>query len=307
MDTQTILVVGATGMLGAPVAQRLVQDGYQVRLLVRDQARAEQQLGSRFEYVQGSVDDEARVRTALAGCSGVHISLQGRSPAEFESVEHHGTARIARLAAELGVQRISYLSGALVAAETTRLPQQHAKYQAEQAIRRSGVPYTIFKPTYFMESLPLSIQGSRATVMGRSEQRFRFVAAADFARMVALAFRTPEAANRAFFVYGPEPLTMEEALRRYCRIAAPQAQVTVTPFWMMRLINRLFLDGNLTPVIEINRLNQQLGEIGDVGPTDQILGPATTTLEQWCTQYNQGSGFRTQEPGTRAPAAKGSE
>ena len=46
MSQQTILVIGATGTVGAPVARQLREDGYQVRLLVRDPKRAAAQLGS---------------------------------------------------------------------------------------------------------------------------------------------------------------------------------------------------------------------------------------------------------------------
>jgi nucleoside-diphosphate-sugar epimerase len=47
-----ILVIGATGLIGAPVARRLLADGHQVRLLVRDTGRASQRLGDSFEYLE---------------------------------------------------------------------------------------------------------------------------------------------------------------------------------------------------------------------------------------------------------------
>lgn len=279
-----ILVVGASGMLGEPVARRLREDGYEVRLLVRDLARAQQQFGSGFEYALGEVSVENTLRLALQGCMGVHISLQADSAQKFDEVEHQGTARIARLAGELGVNRISYLSGALVSAQTALIPQQRAKFLAEQDIEHSGVPYTIFKPTYFMESLPLNIQGKRAVIMGKSEKPFRFVAAADFAGMVSKSFHTPEAANQRLFVYGPQPMTMLEAMQTYCRMLAPHTKITVTPFAMMTLIDTLLMGGSLRPVIQLARLNHDWGEIGNASLTHQLLGAPTTTLEQWCHQ-----------------------
>ncbi|MBE2193597.1 MAG: NAD(P)H-binding protein [Anaerolinea sp.] len=284
LEKGKILVVGASGMLGEPVARKLREDGYEVRLFVRDLARAQQRFGAGFEYILGEVSAEPTLQKALQGCTGVHISLQADSAALFDAVEHQGTARIAHLARELGVNRISYLSGALVSAQTALIPQQRAKYLAEQAIERSGVPYTIFKPTYFMESLPLNIQGKRAVIMGKSERPFRFVAAVDFASMVSRAFRTPEAANQRLFVYGPQAMTLREAMQTYCRIAAPHVQISVTPLSMMTLIDTLFMGGNLRPVIQLARLNQDWGEIGDATLTNQLLGASTTTLEQWCYQ-----------------------
>jgi uncharacterized protein YbjT (DUF2867 family) len=60
----TVLVVGATGKVGQPVARRLVADGRQVRVLVRDRARAQQLLGDGFEYVIGGIEDRAAVNRA---------------------------------------------------------------------------------------------------------------------------------------------------------------------------------------------------------------------------------------------------
>jgi uncharacterized protein YbjT (DUF2867 family) len=149
MSTEdTILVGGGTGMPGEQVARQLHRDGFEVRVLARDVERARTLLGPDFEYLAGDVDDRDAVESALEGCAGVHVSLRGASdPDELDRVEHWGTARVAELAAQQGVSRLTYLSGMLVA-EDVKIPGDRTKYRAEQAIHQSGVPYTIFKPTY---------------------------------------------------------------------------------------------------------------------------------------------------------------
>jgi len=94
-----ILVIGATRLIGAPVARRLLADGHQVRLLVRDTERASQRLGDGFEYLEGSVTDTEAVDRAVAGMNGVHVSLGVEDPAQLEPVEHRGTATVAAAAA----------------------------------------------------------------------------------------------------------------------------------------------------------------------------------------------------------------
>ncbi len=79
-----ILVVGATGLIGAPVARRLLDDGHQVRLLVRDAGRARARLGEGFEYVEGSVTGTEAVDRAVAGMNGVHVSLGVEDPAQLD-------------------------------------------------------------------------------------------------------------------------------------------------------------------------------------------------------------------------------
>jgi hypothetical protein len=76
-----VLVVGATGMLGRPVVERLSADGSGVRVLARDPESARSLLGKGVEYVGGAVEDGASLGRALEGCRAVHVSLKaGRSP-----------------------------------------------------------------------------------------------------------------------------------------------------------------------------------------------------------------------------------
>lgn len=95
MNAGTVLVVGATGMLGQPVARRLNRDGYRVRALVRDAGRGRAALGDDIEQVTGDVSDEAALGRALQqGASAVHISLKaGPGAGEPERVEARGVAR----------------------------------------------------------------------------------------------------------------------------------------------------------------------------------------------------------------------
>lgn len=288
MSEDTILVVGGTGLLGRAVAWRLRQDGFAVRLFARDPAQARAALGPDFEYRAGDVDDPAAVERALDDCAGVHVSLSGGAdPAAVERIEHRGTARVAAAAARRGVPRLTYLSQMLVA-EDAAIPEHRAKFRAERAIRRSGVPYTIFKPTYFMETLPRHVRGRLAVVMGRQPHPLHLVAADDFARMVAHSFRTPEAANRSFFVHGPEAVTIPAALRLYCAALAPGTRVVSLPLWSVALLDVLVMRRQLRGTIQLMRLIQRVGERGDPAEANRLLGAPTTTLRRWCEQRRAG-------------------
>ena len=201
-----ILVIGATGLIGAPVARRLLADGHQVRLLVRDTGRASQRLGDGFEYLEGSVTDTEAVDRAVAGMNGVHVSLGVEDPVQLEPVEHRGTATVAAAAAQHGLERISYLTGSLVRVEYgPKIAEHRAKLAAEQAIQDSGVPYTFFRPTYFTNTLPRHVQGRIIVMLGRQRQVLHPVCAEDFAAQVARAFATPAAARPRFL--HPRPAT----------------------------------------------------------------------------------------------------
>ena len=278
----TILVVGGTGMLGEQVARQLLRDGFEVRVLVRDVQRARTLLGPDFEYFAGAGDNRDAIERAMEGCAGVHISLRGGSdPEELDRVEHRGTAHVAELAAQQGVPRLTYLSGMLVA-EDAQIPADRAKYRAEREIHQSGVPYTIFKPTYFMETLPRHVQGRLAIVLGRQPHPLHMVAASDFARMVSRSFRTPEAANRSFFVHGPEAIPIPDALCLYCSLVEPGRRVVSMPLWLMSVVDALLMRGQLRSTLRLMRVMQRVGERGDPSVANEVLGAPTTTLRQWC-------------------------
>ena len=281
---ERILVAGGTGLVGQPVARRLRSDGFQVRVLVRDTRRARDRLGPDFEYLQGDVEDAAAVERAVAGCDGVHVSLgSAGNPEAIDRVEHRGTARLAAAAARHGVVRISYVTGSLVH-ETyePKLPEHRAKFQAERAIQDSGVPYAFFRPTYFMDNLPLHLQGRLAVVLGRRQPPLHMVAASDFAGMVSRAFRLPEAANRDFYIFGPEAVTIPDALRRYCSLVEPGARVVTVPLGIMSQADRLLMGGRLHANLQLMRLLQRLGECGDPSEATRLLGAPTTTVRRWC-------------------------
>jgi uncharacterized protein YbjT (DUF2867 family) len=108
--TETVLVIGGTGELGAPVARQPRGEGYRVRLLVRTPTGTRNR-DADLEYVEGDLDDTDALRRALAGCAAVRVSVRGGpTVAQYDRVEHHGPARVAQLAALAGVARLTYVS-----------------------------------------------------------------------------------------------------------------------------------------------------------------------------------------------------
>ena len=154
------------------------------------------------------------------------------------------------------------------------------------------MPYTIFKPTYFMDTLPQHIQGKLAVVLGRQPHPLHMVAAGDFTRLVSRSFRTPAAANRSLVVHGPEAITMADALRLYCSLVEPGTRVVAVPLGLMGLVDRWCMRGRLRRTLQLMALMQRVGERGDPAETNRLLGAPTTTVRQWC-QQQQGRGIHT--------------
>lgn len=271
-----ILVIGGTGLLGQPVARALHEAGFQARIMTRDRLKAEKLFDGSYENFTGDPLDPKRLAEALDGCYGVHISL----PSE---VEHQAVEAVAKVAAGSGVERITYISGLTVAEEHRWFPMIDRKFQAEKVIRESGIAYTIFCPTWIMDSLPLFVRQGRASVLGSQPTPYHWVAAQDCARMVSTAYELADAVNRRFLVSGPEAITIHEALRRYCAAFYPEIrQVTTMPFWLVRLLAGITGDRGLKEAGEMMSYFEKVGERASVSAgIDGILPAPATTLDRW--------------------------
>ncbi|WNJ19985.1 NAD(P)H-binding protein [Pontibacter sp. G13] len=279
-----ILVIGGTGLLGEPVARHLQADGYVVRIMTRRPDRAREMFHGPFEIVQGDVRDEYTLNRAIHGCQGVHINLRGGPSAkEFEEVEHQGIARVAKVCAEQEVQRLTYLSSIYVAPEHLDVPSIRAKFMAEQEIVASGVPYTILRTTWMMESLARFLNKKWAIMPGKQPQPVRWLAGDDFGRLVSLVFRSDEVIGKTLFVVGPEAYAKPEALKIYREIVHPKKQYVRLPLWMAQAASLVAGDANFRAHIQEMSFFEELGDqYGNPEETQELFGRATTTLQTWC-------------------------
>jgi NADH dehydrogenase len=275
-----ILILGATGMLGKPTAQQLQADGFHVRILARDIMKAQSMFADDFEIVPGDVTDLAGLEKAMTGCCDVHISVGG--PVDQLSAEN-----VAALAPKLGVERITYISGATVAEKNRWFPMVAQKLDAEKAIRACGVAYTIFCPTWPMEQLVRFARDGNPSLIGKQPLPVHFFAAQDLARMVSKAYQLDEAKNKRFYVYGPEAMTMKTALKRYCAVFHPDVEkISVMPLWLTKVLGALTGNEMLKFASGLMGYFDKTAETGDPTEANQILGTPATTLEDWMKSLN---------------------
>jgi uncharacterized protein YbjT (DUF2867 family) len=285
MMIQKILVIGGTGMLGEPVVRRLQVEGFSVRILSRNPEKALAHFPAPFEVAAGDVEDSASLITALEGCQGVHINLHGLFDPDLE---RRGAEAIARIASQAGLQRITYLSGASVCQENAWFPDTKARLLAEEAIHASGVPYTIFRSDYFMETLHNLVRGKMLLQIGRHPHPYHWVASADYARLVAKAYSTPQAANKTLYVCGPQSLTMREALQVLQRTACPGYRFIYLPIWAARIIAWAGKRRELQSVLPFFEYCEKVKAFlsGSADEANAMLGAPATTLETWARQMS---------------------
>ena len=280
---KTILVIGGTGMLGKPVARQLKADGFKVRLLARNPEKARTLLGSGYEIVKGDVDDLSSLRSALTDVDGVHISLKGGpTEADFDHMDHLAVRDIARAARELGVGRVTLISAYAVSEEKADTPESRAKVKGEAALRSSGVPYTVFRCSWFMETLPMFVQGKNISLIGNQVHPLHWIAVEDYARMVSKSYQSDDALNKELYIFGPESLTMREAMKLYTEIAAPGVKLSPISTRMLSVLGWISFNPEWKSMATLMKHYERWGEDGSPAEADRLLGAPKVTLREWC-------------------------
>jgi NADH dehydrogenase len=117
-----------------------------------------------------------------------------------------------------------------------------AKFAAEQAVRASGVGWTMIRPAAYLETWlgliggPLVANG-KTLVFGRGENPINFVSALDVARFVDLAIADPSFRGKVVEVAGPENLTLDQLVEITRAASGRSGRVSHTPRTVMRLLS----------------------------------------------------------------------
>jgi dihydroflavonol-4-reductase len=169
-DGASVLVTGASGFIGSAVARRLVEEGFSVCALVRPQSRRDHLTALGIETVEGSINEPAAMRAALASRRYlIHVAADYRlwapDPGEIVATNLGGTRVVLEAAASAGVERVVYTSsvatvepqpdgtpadeGAFMPERAASGAYQRSKIVAERLVRemaKAGLPAIIVNP-----------------------------------------------------------------------------------------------------------------------------------------------------------------
>jgi uncharacterized protein YbjT (DUF2867 family) len=277
-----VLVIGGTGMLGKPVALKLKEAGFNVVVFTRNSKMARIKMPSSFEFAQGDVEDPGSLQAAMEGCYGVHINLHGgKKGNDFDKIERQGTVNIVMAAKKVGVQKISIITGTSVSEHNTWYPMTKAKFEAEEAIRKSGIAYTIFRPSWFYESLPMFVRKGKAMTIGSNPNKYHWLAARDYAELVSKSYQQNTADNKTLYVYGPETYSINEALVKYCELKHPEMKVSNVSPGLLGFLGTITFNPLLKFASSFAKYFETVSEMHDDSETIKLLGKSETTLADW--------------------------
>ena len=239
-----ILVTGGTGFIGMRIVHALRAHDRDVRVLVRRPERAARVAAWSPELAAGDITDPASLKTALDGCTHViHlVSIIKGNRDDFERIMTRGTADLIAAAQEQGVERFVLMSSLGVdAVSQDAVPYYGAKWAMEQAVAASGLPHTIFRPSFVFGAggaLPTFISQVRllpvVTVIGSGRQRLQPVWVDDVAEYFARSLELPEAMNRTFELGGPDVVDWDELYLTIAKAIGKKRRLAHIPIGLAR-------------------------------------------------------------------------
>jgi uncharacterized protein YbjT (DUF2867 family) len=232
-----ILVVGATGLLGTRVCERLRAEGQSVRALVRrtsnpDKVNALRSLGC--ELTTGDLKYPPQIQAACQGISAListaSSTLSRQAGDSIESVDLEGQLALANAARSAGVRRFIYVS--FRDDPTIQYPLTQAKRSIERAI--TDLDFTSIQASYFMEvwlspALGFDYMHSKARIYGSGSKPISWVSYRDVAEFCIAPILRSVADRSVLMVGGPAALTPLEVVRIFEEESGRRFEVETIP------------------------------------------------------------------------------
>jgi uncharacterized protein YbjT (DUF2867 family) len=272
-----ILIVTANSRLGDATARQFLEDGRSVRGLVRSQEKGADLARLGAEIVIGDLRDPESLRRACEGVTTViaaaHALLGGWGNTSA-AVDKKGHCDLIDAAKVAGVDHFIYTSG-MDADPNHPVSFLRQKAAVEQYLRRSGLDYTIIRPTAFMEThahqligQPLLEKG-KVSILGQGDSPRNFVAVNDVARLIEMVLDNPQAKGEIVEIGGPDNYTNNQVAQLYAQAIGNEVKIGNVPRPVVRILSavmRLFQPG----------LSQVMGRALHEDSHDNSFDPAPT-------------------------------
>ena len=299
-----VLVTGATGFVGGEIARQLKAAGHSLRVLARNpRSPRVQELvsNSGAEVHPGDVLEAASLEGGLSGIEAVvHlvgiISEVGDST--FERVHTGGTQNLAAAAQRAGVRRIVHMSA--LGTRSDAVSRYHrSKWAAEEVVRRSGLQFTIFRPSLiygprdqFVNLYAKIIRLSQVVpLLGSPRVRFQPVPVETVAAAFARSLDEPKSLGQTYDLCGLERLTLAEIVDRILAVLGKRRLKLWVPLGLaccQAMILEWLFAGLLRKAPPLNRdqlVMLQEDNVGDPQPANQLFGLQPVPLQEGIAKY----------------------
>ncbi|KAK6129425.1 hypothetical protein DH2020_036827 [Rehmannia glutinosa] len=265
----SILVVGATGTLGRQIVRRALDEGYDVRCLVRPRPAPADFLRDwgatvvnvylapcfQFDHICKEKNhiyweffeqaDLSKPETIPATLVGVHMVIDcatGRPEEPIKTVDWEGKVALIQCAKAMGIQKFVFFS-IHNCDKHPEVPLMEIKYCTEKFLRDSGLNHITIRLCGFMQGLigqyAVPILEEKSVWGTDAPTRIAYMDTQDIARLTFIALRNENINGKLLTFAGPRAWTTQEVITLCERLAGQDANVTTVPVSVLRFTRQL--------------------------------------------------------------------
>lgn len=251
MAGELVTVFGGSGFVGRHVVRLLAREGYRIRVAVRHTNTAHflRPMGDvgQIQIVQANLRDDASVRAALMGAD-VAINLVGilapSGKQTFGALHVEAPAGLAKLAKELGVEKVIHMSSLGANAESDSV-YASSKGLGEQAVRAAFPSATILRPSiifgpedgFFNRFASVARLSPALPLFGGGHTKYQPVFVGDIARAVLTAIKETNAAAATYELGGARVYSFKELMAIILQITERKRLLIPLPFGIAKLVS----------------------------------------------------------------------
>lgn len=239
----SILVVGGTGTLGRQIVRRALDEGYDVRCLVRPRQNPADFLREwGATVVQGDLTDITSLPATLVGVNTVIDCATARPEESTQKIDWEGKVALIQAAQAMGIQRYVFFS-IFNCDKYPEVPLMNIKSCTEKYLEASGLNATTMRLCGFHQAVignyAVPILEDKTVWGTNDETRTAYLDSQDVAKMTMAALRSDKSIGKTLTLSGPKAWSTREVIELCEKMASTNAKVTTVPTAVLKFTRGL--------------------------------------------------------------------
>jgi len=217
-----VLVTGATGNTGSLLVPALLNAGIDVRIFVRDEAKAEPLKDLGAEVVIGDLDQPETISPAVKNIDKIYL-LTWNGETQLQQAKN-----VINAAKEEGNPHI--IRHSMWGPENSRIIKQG--YEIDEIIKSSGLPWTILKPTFYMQNTMMAAQtisSNGVIYWDMKDGKLGMIDVRDIAESAFAAITGDGHESKSYILTGPEAISFNDVAKTFSNVLDKEVKYVNVP------------------------------------------------------------------------------
>jgi len=240
----TLLIFGGTGTLGRQIVRKALENGFQVRCIVRNKRAANFLKEWGAELVYGDLTLPETLPLSFQGVTAIidASTTKSEDTSELISVDWYGKLIVIELSKYAQIKRFIFLS-ILNSEKYPYITLMQMKYRVEKLIKSSGVPFTIFKYAGFFQALinqyAIPLLERKPILITVQSPTISYIDTQDAAFFCIKSLSINEAQNKILATGSSQTWTAEEIIELCEKLSGQKAKTQTISVFLLKVLRQI--------------------------------------------------------------------